>query len=116
VSDRNPAIVRRPSSVAPGGAHVQTTTDHFCLNFRCHLTSRVLGLIGAVSGFNELEAEQFDFTARAPVPTGSGTLPTGQRISAAPVDSRSPTYQLRESGRDNVSNQNRQAIGGPGGS
>ena len=57
-----------------------------------------------------------DFTAAAQVPTGPVTLATGQYISSAPGDSSYPTYQLGESGRDDISNQNRQAIGGPGGS
>ncbi len=60
----------------------------------------------------------FDFTAvpAVQVPAGTGTLPFGQYISSAPGDSSYQTYQLRESGRDDISNQNRQAIGGPGGS
>ena len=39
------------------------------------------------------------------------TIPAGTTV---PVGSTS--YQLRENGRDDISNQNRQAIGGPGGS
>jgi hypothetical protein len=43
---------------------------------------------------------------------GSGeTIPAGTTV---PVGSTS--YQLRENGRDDISNQNRQATGGPGGS
>ena len=43
---------------------------------------------------------------------GSGeTIPAGTTV---PVGST--TYQLRENGRDDISNQNRQATGGPGGS
>jgi prepilin-type N-terminal cleavage/methylation domain-containing protein len=41
---------------------------------------------------------------------GNETIPAG----TIPVGSTS--YQLRENGRDDISNQNRQAIGGPGGS
>ncbi len=39
------------------------------------------------------------------------TIPAGTTV---PVNSK--TYQLRENGRDDISNQNRQATGGPGGS
>ena len=47
-----------------------------------------------------------------PVLFGSGeTIPAGTTV---PVGST--TYQLRENGRDDISNQNRQATGGPGGS
>ena len=46
-----------------------------------------------------------------PTLLSGGTIPAG---TAVPVGST--TYQLRENGRDDISNQNRQAIGGPGGS
>jgi prepilin-type N-terminal cleavage/methylation domain-containing protein len=58
----------------------------------------------------------FDFTAAAQVPSTTSTLPSGPYISSAPGDSSYPTYQLRENGRDDISNQNRQATGGVGGS
>ncbi len=57
-----------------------------------------------------------DFTATAQVATGSVTIPTGQSISSAPRDTSYPTYQLGESGREDISKQNRQVIGGTGGS
>ena len=58
----------------------------------------------------------FDFTAAVQVPSTTSTLPSGPYISSAPGDSSYPTYQLRENGRDDISNQNRQATGGLGGS
>jgi len=46
--------------IAPGSSgQALTTADHFRLDFGCPLISHVLGLIGAVSGFHELEAEEF---------------------------------------------------------
>jgi len=57
--------------------------------------------------FYENNAIPFD-----PTLFGSGeTVPAG---TVVPVGST--TYQLRDNGRDDISNQNRQAIGGPGGS
>jgi len=47
------------SSVAPVGAQVKTTADHFRLDFGCPLISHVVSLIEALSGFYELEAEEF---------------------------------------------------------
>ena len=41
------------------------------------------------------------------------TVPAGTAISPNPT---LPTYQFRENGRDDISNQNRQATGGSGGS
>ena len=44
--------------IAPSSSgQTLTTTDHFRLDFGCPLISQVLGLIEAVSGFHELEAE-----------------------------------------------------------
>ena len=46
--------------IAPSSSgQALTTADHFRLGFGCPLISHVLGLIGAVSGFQELEAEEF---------------------------------------------------------
>jgi len=46
--------------IAPGSSgQALTTADRFRLDFGCPLISHVLGLIGAVSGFHELEAEGF---------------------------------------------------------
>ena len=47
------------------------------------------------------------------------TVPAGTAISPnppPPPNPTLPTYQLRENGRDDISNQNRQATGGLGGS
>ncbi len=79
VSDRVPAIGRPRSSVAPVGAQVKTTADHFRLDFGCPLISHVLGLIGAVSGFHELEAEKF--VMLSPLPSERRR---SQRLQAAP--------------------------------
>jgi len=61
VSDRNPAIVRLAfiSSAAPVGGSGKTTADHFRLDFSSPLISHVVSLIEALSGFHELEAEEF---------------------------------------------------------
>ena len=58
----------------------------------------------------------FDFTSSLAVPPGSLTLPNGAFISPNTTDTSYPSYQLRESGRDDISNQNRQSTGGIGGS
>jgi len=63
----------------------------------------------------ENNAIQFD-----PALFGSGeTVPAGTTISPNPPPPPNPTYSsylLRDNGRDDISNQNRQATGGPGGS
>ena len=58
----------------------------------------------------------FDFTQSLAVPPGSLTLPSGPFISPITGDSSYPSYLLRESGHDDISNQNRQSTRGIGGS
>lgn len=58
----------------------------------------------------------FDFTGSLAVPPGTLTLPSGPFISPNTGDTSYPSYQLRESGRDDISNQNRLSTGGSGGS
>ncbi len=61
MSDGNPAIALDAflSSVAPVGGSGKTTADHFRLDFSSPLISHVVSLIEALSGFYELEAEEF---------------------------------------------------------
>ena len=56
----------------------------------------------------------FDFTSSLAVPPGSLTLPNGAFISPSTTDTSYPSYQLRESGRDDISNQNLQSTGSGG--
>jgi len=56
----------------------------------------------------------FDFTQNIAVPSGSLTLPNGPFISPVTSDTSYQSYQLRESGRDDISNQNLQSTGSGG--
>lgn len=60
----------------------------------------------------------FDFTSNLAVQPGGANLPYGPFISPdpSPTNTSYPSYLLRESGRDDISNQNRQSTGGIGGS
>ncbi len=46
----------------------------------------------------------------------NNAIPFDPTTPAGPISPGSTTYQLRDNGRDDISNQNRQATGGPGGS